>query len=755
MNSKLKKILASLVVIAVLFGWYVTVFGIGSVNSIKDVMKFGLDINGGVYVVMEADKEDIADLSSQELAEVMEQTRTVLNNRVNAMGISEATVSLEGNNRLRVEMPGVEDAQEAIDQIGRTAQMQFLLADGTVVLTGNEVKNAAIDTDSQNGGYKINLEFTAEGSDKFAQATKKAASQQVTVSKAFQKANVEKNAVVIMLDDEIVTAPTVDQTINSTTCEITQRGGGYSKEEASTTAALIRGGALPISLHEVTSSVQTATIGVDALNKSVVAGVIGLGLVFLLMILMYNVLGLVADVALLLYVLIVLWVMAGMGSVLTLPGIAGIILSIGMAVDANVIIFARIKEEIAAGKTIRVAVDQGFKHALTTVLDAQITTLIASIVLYEIGSTSVKGFALTLMIGIIVSIFTAVVITQLFISLLANSKTFAKNKFFGVNEDGTPKSIIKKEFKFISNRKIFYCISAGVVILGLVFSVVRGFNYGIDFTGGTMIQIKMGKTVETEEVKETLSKYEMKDLSVVLSGDNKDEVIIKTTNALGNKARADVVDSLGKKFGVTQKDVLSSEEFGPTVGQELKTNALKSVLIAAIGMLIYIIFRFKSWKYGVSSIAGIFHDVLIVLAFYAIFNVTINNPFIAGILTVVGYSINDTIVIFDRIRENKKIYRKDTNEMVIDRSVNQTLNRSIMTSLTTLICMVPLFFMVSTSIREFVLPLMVGVLVGTYSSIFLCSPLFYEFSKSEDKSKYLTAQKAKEKKEAKTSKKKK
>lgn len=755
MNSKLKKILASLVVIAVLFGWYVTVFGIGSVNSIKDVMKFGLDINGGVYVVMEADKEDIADLSSQELAEVMEQTRTVLNNRVNAMGISEATVSLEGNNRLRVEMPGVEDAQEAIDQIGRTAQMQFLLADGTVVLTGNEVKNAAIDTDSQHGGYKINLEFTAEGSDKFAQATKKAASLQVTVSKAFQKANVEKNAVVIMLDDEIVTAPVVDKVINSTTCEITNPNGGYAKEEASTTAALIRGGALPISLHEVTSSVQTATIGVDALNKSVVAGIIGLGLVFLLMILMYNVLGLVADVALLLYVLIVLWVMAGMGSVLTLPGIAGIILSIGMAVDANVIIFARIKEEIAAGKTIRVAVDQGFKHALTTVLDAQITTLIASIVLYEIGSTSVKGFALTLMIGIIVSIFTAVVITQLFISLLANSKTFAKNKFFGVNEDGTPKSIIKKEFKFIGNRKIFYCISAGVVILGLVFSVVRGFNYGIDFTGGTMIQIKMGKTVETEEVKETLAKYEMKDLSVVLSGDNKDEVIIKTTNALGNKARADVVDSLGKKFGVKQKDVLSSEEFGPTVGQELKTNALKSVLIAAIGMLIYIIFRFKSWKYGVSSIAGIFHDVLIVLAFYAIFNVTINNPFIAGILTVVGYSINDTIVIFDRIRENKKIYRKDTNEVVIDRSVNQTLNRSIMTSLTTLICMVPLFFMVSTSIREFVLPLMVGVLVGTYSSIFLCSPLFYEFSKSEDKSKYLTAQKAKEKKEAKTSKKKK
>lgn len=748
MSTKLRKILAVLVVIAVLFGWYVTIFGIGSVSSIKDVMKFGLDINGGVYVVLEADEEDTADMSSDELKEVMEQTRAVLNNRVNAMGISEATVSLEGNNRLRVEMPGVDNAQEAIEQIGKTAQLRFLLADGSEVLTGDEVKDAYMDTDTEHGGYKIVLEFSSEGSDKFAEATGKAAAGEVTVNETFAAANVANTAVIIMLDDEIVTAPTCDSKITSSSCEITQRSGGYSKEEASNTAALIRGGALPVSLHEITSSVQTATIGVDALNKSIVAGAVGLGLVFLLMLLMYNMLGLIADIALLLYVLITLWVMAGMGSVLTLPGIAGIILSIGMAVDANVIIFARIKEEIAAGKTIRVAVDQGFKNALTTVLDAQITTLIASIVLYEIGSTSVKGFALTLMIGIIVSIFTAVVITQLFVGLLAGSK-MAKNKYFGVNEDGTPKNLLKKEFKFIGNRKVFYCFSAAVIIIGLLFSVVRGFNYGIDFTGGTMIQIDMGKTVDTEEVKDTLADYDMKDLSIVLAGDHEEQIIIKTTDALNNEKRSEVVDTLGEKYGVKQDDVLASEEFGPTVGRELKSNAVKSVLIAAVGMLIYIIFRFKSWKYGVASIAGIFHDVLFVLAFYAIFNVTINNPFIAGILTVVGYSINDTIVIFDRIRENKKIFKKDSNEVVIDRSVNQTLNRSIMTSLTTLICMVPLFLMVSTSIREFVLPLMVGVLVGTYSSIFLCSPLFYEFSKSEDASKYLTAQKAKGKKEAK------
>lgn len=747
MNAKLRKILAGLVVIAVLFGWYVTIFGIGSVSSIKDVMKFGLDINGGVYVVLEADEEDTADMSADELKEVMEQTRAVLNNRVNAMGISEATVSLEGTNRLRVEMPGVDNAQSAIEQIGKTAQLRFVLADGSEVLTGDEVKDAYMDTDNQHGGYKVVLEFTSDGSDKFAEATGKAYNGEVTASEEFSNAGVDSRAVIIMLDDEIVTAPIPEGKITSTNCEITSQGG-YSKEDASNTAALIRGGALPVSLHEITSSVQTATIGVDALNKSVVAGAVGLGLVFLLMLIMYSMLGLIADIALLLYVLIVLWIMAGMGSVLTLPGIAGIILSIGMAVDANVIIFARIKEEIAAGKTIRVAVDQGFRHALTTVLDAQITTLIASVVLYEIGSTSVKGFALTLMIGIIVSIFTAVVITQLFVGLLAGSK-MAKNKYFGVNEDGTPKNLLKKEFKFISNRKIFYCFSAAVIIIGLLFSVVRGFNYGIDFTGGTMIQVDMGKTVNTEEVKDALADYDMKDLSIVLAGDQEEQIIIKTTDALNNDKRAEVVQTLGEKYGVKQSDVLASEEFGPTVGRELKSNAVKSVLIAAVGMLIYIIFRFRSWKYGVASIAGIFHDVLFVLAFYAIFNVTINNPFIAGILTVVGYSINDTIVIFDRIRENKRIFKKDSNEVVIDRSVNQTLNRSIMTSLTTLICMIPLFLMVSTSIREFVLPLMVGVLVGTYSSIFLCSPLFYEFSKSEDASKYLTAQKTKEKKEAK------
>lgn len=727
MNLKLRKVLSVLIVLAVAAGWYITVFGAGSISSIKNVMKFGLDIDGGVYVVMEAK----TDAKGSELEKIMNQTRAVMNQRVNAMGISEATVSLEGDKRLRVEMPGVENADEAIKTIGTTAQLRFLLADGTEIMTGDDVADAGIDTDSEHGGYKIVLQFTSEGSKKFAEATAKAASG--TVKSTMN--DVQSNAVAIMLDNKVLTAPTVKDTITSTSCEITQQKG-MEYDYASNTAALIRGGALPVSLEEVTSSVQTATIGADALSKSVLAGVIGLALVFILMILMYNVLGIMADIALALYVLIDLWLMAGVGVVLTLPGIAAIILSIGMAVDANVIIFSRIKDEIAAGKTIRVAVSEGFRHALVTVLDAQITTLIAAVVCYEIGSTTVKGFAITLMIGIIVSIFTAVVISQILIGLLANSRIFTKNRYFGCNEDGTPKRLIKRDFDFIGHRKIFYSISVCVIVAGLVFGVVKGFNYGIDFTGGTMMQIDMGQTVNTEEVTETLRDFDLNP-SIVLAGEKKDQIILKTIKALESDERAEIVSKLGEKYGITESSVLSSEQFGPTVGNELKANAVKSILIAAACMLIYIILRFKSWKYGVSSVAGLAHDVLVILAIYAVFGITINNPFIAGILTVVGYSINDTIVVFDRIRENRKLYRKEEVGAIINRSINQTLSRSFMTSLTTLASMVPLMIMVSTSIREFAIPLMLGVIVGTYSSIFLCSPILHEFSKNEGKSAYI------------------
>ena len=548
--------------------------------------------------------------------------------------------------------------------------------------------------------------------------------------------------IAIVLDDEIIVHPNVQQVISGGQCEVT---GGYTKEEASTTAALIRGGALPVDLVEVQSSVQAASIGADALDKSIIAGAIGIGIIFILMIAFYGLLGLVADIALMLYVAMFIWSMSLFNVVLTLPGIAALILSIGMAVDANVIIFARIKEEICAGKSIRVSVQAGFKNALSTVLDAQITTLIAAVVLYEVGTTSVKGFALTLMIGIIISIFTAVIITQLFISLLAESKKFSKNKYFGVNEDGTPRQFLHKTFSFIRHRKVFYIISAGIIIIGFAVTFVRGMNYGIDFTGGTMIQVDLHEQVAISEVEEAVKEYDLNP-SIIYSGEGNEQVVIMTIEALDTDQRAVVVKTLEENFGITDEDVLASEQFGPSVGDELKLNAVKAVAIASVGMLIYIIFRFKSWKYGLSAIAGVVHDVLLVIAFYGIFGFTVNNPFIAAILTLVGYSINDTIVIFDRIRENTGLYRKAGLEANIDNSINSTLNRTIMTSLTTLVVMIPLCIMVSSSIREFIIPLMVGIIVGCYSSIFVCSPLYYDLCKSGEESKYTKQIKSKNKK---------
>lgn len=733
MKNGKRKVLAALVILLLVGSWIISIFGAGSkFGNLNDHLKYGLDINGGVYVLLEAETEE----TGTGLTAVMEQTKQVLENRVNAMGISEATVSIEGTNRIRVEMPGVQDAESAIKQIGRTAQLRFMLADGTLALNGDEITDSQIATDSDHGGYKITIDFTGTGTDKFAEATEKAAAGSVEVADTWsEEEGVTASAVVIMLDDEVISAPTVSEKINSRSCEIT-RPGGFSQTEASELSALIRGGALPANLVEVNSSVETATIGANALALSAKAGVIGLALVMVIMLIAFGLLGAIADIALLLYVQLVLWIMAGMGSVLTLPGIAGIILSIGMAVDSNVIIFTRIREEISKGKTIRVAVDMGYHAALTTVIDAQTTTLIAAIVLYLIGTTSVKGFALTLMIGTVISIITAVFITQLFVNLLADSKTFGTNKAFGVKEDGTPKFSWNKMINFIKNRKIYYAFSSIIIILGLVFALAKGFNYGIDFTGGTMIQMDMGQKVSIEEVKDTIAEYEL-DPTIVYAGEKNEQIVIKTIKDLKAADRVKVCNTISDKYNLdSKKAVLASEEFGPTVGKDLRRNAIKSIIIAGICMLVYIRFRFKTWKYGLAAISGLGHDILVTLAMYAIFGFAINNPFVAGILTVVGYSINDTIVVFDRIRENSRFFKRKQNEELINTSINQTLGRSILTSLTTLIVMLPLFIMATSELREFLIPLIIGVTVGTYSSIFLCSPVFYELSRKESLTKY-------------------
>ena len=740
MNYNLKRFLAVFFVIIIAAGWYLTIFGAGPVDPLKDRIKLGLDIKGGVYVVMEAK----TDLTGDELKKAMEQTQTVIEERVNQLGLAEPVVTIEGDKRIRVELPGAEDAQEAIEQIGKTAQLQFALADGTIVLDGGNVKDASVTTDSQKAGYAVALEFDSEGSDLFYQATSTAYSGSVTSSID----GVPNDSIMIILDGQIISYPQVNEPISGGKCTIT---GNFTQDEASNLAALIRGGALPLELNEVNSSVQSAKIGYNALEMSVYAGLIGLAIILILMLVAYRGMGIAADLALLFYVVIVLNIIAAMGSVLTLPGIAGIILSVGMAVDANVVIFSRIREEIEGGKTVRSAVQSGFKRAMSTVIDSQVTTLIAAVILYEIGTSSVKGFAWTFMIGIVVSIFTAVVVTQLYVSLMSSGKRTSSKGFFGINKNNRASFAIHKDLHFIKYRKIYYGISILIMVVGLICGVARGLNYGIDFTGGTMIQMDMGKTVKISEVEKAIESYKL-DPEIIYSGENNDQIVIRTIKSLDSDARAEVIGSINEAFGTTQDDVVEEELFGPSVGKELRNNAILATLLAAVCMFIYIRLRFSQWKFGGAALLGVLHDVLIVIAFYAIFNITINNPFIAGILTVVGYSINDTIVVFDRIRENIKFMRKGNTEELVDRSITQTLGRSLMTSATTLIVMVPLLIMAGDAIREFVLPLMVGIIAGAYSSIGICSPLYYDFSghgKLSDYEKHVKANKKKQAKEAK------
>jgi len=728
MSYRVRQILAIIIVLITAFGWLITVNGIGAIDPIKDRMSLGLDIKGGVYVVMEADKKEIKNLSDDELRQAMEQTQTVIENRINANGLGEPTITIEGQNRLRVEIPEVEDPEEAIELIGATAKLQFMLADGTVVLEGENVKNAEAGRDDQSTGYAVNLKFDNEGANKFGEATTKAFNGEVTSTME----GVGNGAIAIVLDGNIISAPNVNEPILGGRCSIT---GDFTLDEAQLLAAQINGGALPITLHEVTSSVQSATIGYKALEMSVYAGLIGLLLIMLLMLYVYRGLGFAADLALMLYVVLILNIMSYMGNVLTLPGIAGIIVGIGMAVDANVIIFSRIREEIMLGRTVRVASETGTKRAMTTIVDSQITTLIAAVILYEIGTSAVKGFAYTFMISIIVSIFTAVVITQLYVKLFAQTERFQKKTFFGVRKDNTAVFALKKTLPFMSKRKVFYCISAGILIIGLAFGLIRGLNYGIDFTGGTMIQMDMGKQVKISEVEKAISKYDLNP-EIIYAGSDNTQIVIRTIESLEKAERAEVIDAINETFGTTDEDVLSEEFFGPSVGKELRNNAILAIIIAAICMMIYIRIRFRQWKFGMASMLGVLHDVLIVISFYAIFGITVNNPFIAGILTVVGYSINDTIVIFDRVRENIRYMKRGTLLETIDQSISQTFGRSLMTSITTIIVMVPMVIMAGDAIREFVFPLMCGVIAGTYSSICVCSPIYFELGRSDRTSEY-------------------
>lgn len=666
-------------------------------------IKLGLDLAGGVSITYQAVGDE------EPSAEDMADTIYKLQKRVEGYS-TEAEVYQEGSDRINIEIPGVSDANAILEELGKPGSLQFQTMDGAVVLEGTDVADARAGsvTDSmQNKKYVVELTLTDEGATKFAVAT---------------AANVGKQ-IAIIYDGEVISAPTVNEAIGGGTARIS---GQFTYEEAEQLASTIRIGGLSLELQEMRSNVVGAKLGEEAIETSLVAGAIGFGLVVIFMMIAYRIMGLAAGIALTTYVGLVMVLLNGFDMTLTLPGIAGIILSIGMAVDANVIIFARVREELATGKTVKSSMKIGFQKALSAIVDGNITTLIAALVLALKGSGSVKGFAQTLALGIVVSMFTALVVTRLVLNALY-ALGLKDVKWFGMMKE-------QKTINFLAKKHICFAVSAVLIIGGLVLMGVNAGSgkgalaYSLEFQGGTATTVEFNEDMSIEDI-------DAKVVPVVseVTGDNDiqtqkvagtNQVIIKTKE-LDLTGREELNARIAESFGVDETTI-TAENISGAISKEVKNDAIVSVIIATICMLIYIWIRFKDIRFATSAVAALLHDVLVVLAFYAAARVSVGNTFIACMLTIVGYSINATIVIFDRIRENlAEMKKKDSLDAVVNDSITQTLTRSIYTSLTTFAMVAVLYVMGVASIKEFALPLMVGIICGAYSSVCITGALWY------------------------------
>ncbi len=711
--------------------------GIGTENSgsASDI-KLGLDLAGGVsitYQVVGDEKPDGDDMAD---------TIYKLQKRVEGYS-TEAIVYQEGDDRINIEIPGVSDANAILEELGKPGSLYFIsetdsqgnlnyqasmnadgsisyvmlksideiIADGSAKLDGTDVKDAqagSFTNSMQNTEVGVDLAMTEEGTKKFADAT----------TQAYQKGE----SLGIYYDDEIISAPTVRAALTDGQAQIT---GNFTFEEAQQLASTIRIGGLKLELEELHSKVVGAQLGEEAISTSIKAAAVGFVIIVIFMIAVYYVSGLAASLALGLYVELVIILLNGFDITLTLPGIAGIILSIGMAVDANVIIFARIREEIAKGKTVKSAIDTGYKKARSAIFDGNITTLIAAAVLGVMGSGTVKGFAATLALGIVLSMFTAMVVTRLIMKALY-AMGLQKASLYGTAKE-------KAAIGFASKKNLFFGVSIAAIVLGFVFMGVNAartgkiLNYSLEFVGGTSTNVTFNEDMALGDIDSRVVPL-IEDITgdgnvQTQKIDGTNEVIFKT-RSLSVDERETFKDAMVENFSVDAEKI-TAETISSTISGEMKRESVIAVLVATVFMLIYVWFRFKDIRFGASSVLCLLHDVLVVLAFYAIVKVSVGTTFIACMLTIVGYSINATIVIFDRLRENMaSMGKKDALEDMVNNSITQTLSRSIFTSLTTFIMVAALYAFGVSSVKEFALPLMAGILCGTYSSICIAGALW-------------------------------
>lgn len=733
MKKTKRKAVINLIIFFLLLagGIYMAIAGVGQNESGKTAnVPLGLDLQGGLSVTYEIQDE-------KPTSDEIDATVDKLQRRVDAYS-SEGEVYQEGNDRITVEIPlNTEkvDAHDVLDELGQPGQLLFLDSEnytiwqqnqnnGTndayeAVLTGSDIKNAqaGVDDSGTVKDYVVQLQFTDEGSQKFATAT---------------AANIGK-PIYIIYDGAVASAPTVQSAITDGNAVINKIS---SYDEAESLASTIKIGALPLELKQIQYNIVGAKLGQKAVSTSLIAGAIGFGLVCILMIVLYRFPGFIASLALTGYVVLMLLILSIRHITLTLPGIAGIILSIGMAVDANVIIFTRIREEISAGSGVRAAVKAGFSKALSAILDGNITTLIATVVLMILGSGSIKGFAVTLMLGIVLSMFTALFVTKMllnsFLELgVQNPKMYGKAKE-------------PKIHGYVKNFKICGVASLIVIIAGLAFLGVnhsrigKSLNYSLEFTGGTSTTATFAEddvyTLERaeSEVAPVIAETAGIDAGTIqiqtVEGNN--QVIFKTSE-LTEEQSAKIDDLLKSQFKATEVD---NQSISSTISGEMKKDAIVAIAVSSVLMLLYIAFRFSDVKFGVSAVLALVHDVLVVFAAYSIGTLSVGNTFIACMLTIVGYSINATIIIFDRIRENMRTQdSKESLEELVNKSIGQTFTRTIYTSLTTFIMVFVLFVMGVTSLKEFTFTLMLGIVCGAYSSVCITGPLWYTMKKKFSK----------------------
>ncbi len=691
-------------------------------------LKFGLDLQGGFEVLYKVSSIDGSKMNKEKLT----ATYKILQKRIDSLGVSEPEIILEGEDKIRVKLAGVTDAEAAREQLSTVATLSFRDTDDNLLMSSNVLKAGGAKISEDSSGNPAVL-LTVKDKDKFYEVTNKVK-------------DMDKNMLVIWLDyDELRNSYSKDSSncgtsgSNCLSAATVSQGfasdviiqGNFTEDEVSNLVDLINSGSLPSKLTEISSKTVGASFGDATLQKTLIAGIIGISLIIILLTYVYRFSGFVSSVSMMIYTFLVFLTFWVIGGVLTLPGIAALVLGIGMAVDSNVITFSRIKDELYEGKGLEYAFKQGTKSSFSAILDSNLTTFIVAVIMFIFGESSVKGFATMLMITIIVTMFTMVFLTRILLGLFVKSGFFndKTNAFIRVKKEDIPdikkgeavKVIPFKNTNFLKMTKKFVCLSILIILAGTGLIFGRGLNLGVDFKSGSDITIDTNKTITKKEIKNDLKELNIKSNEINITDG---EVCVNTSETLKNKKVSEVSDYFEEKYDAKVNIGVISN----VVKRELIKNAILSVLVALLGIILYVSFRFR-FSYAVGGVVALLHDVLIMFAIFSIFHIEVNIMFIAAILSIIGYSINDTIVCFDRIRENlKHINMKKTSKeeliSICNKSIQETFTRTIYTSVTTLLPVFALIFLGSREIFTFNLAMLIGLISGTYSSIFIATATF-------------------------------